>query len=377
MKRKIRLAIIGGGENSWIGHVHRTAARFDDQYEICAGVFSRDPKKSKRFGKKIGISKDRCYSNYRELAQFEKKRKDKAEVVSVMTLPGTHQKIAEFFIKNNFNVISDKAFAANLREAKSLYNAVSKNKKVLYALTHNYSAYSIVRHAKKMIEDNKIGKIEHVNVEYIQDWSKGETIKKSNAKKIFRWKLDKQHVGISTVLNELGTHAYHLMNFITGLQGKSVFADIKQVSREIKMDDNAQILINFENGAKGIFWASTSTKGTIYGLRIRIFGTKGSIEWVQNDPNYLIYTPLNKATRKIERDYNEAGFSKKFTRIKHGHPEGYLSAFANIYKEFASHLRNKNKKSRYFYPTAYEGLLTAKFIDASVRSSKIKRWVNI
>ena len=373
---KLSLGIVGGGPKSWIGHVHRISARFDDKYEIVAGVFSRNSKLSVSFGKTLGISKDRCYSTFKEMALKESKRNDGIEVVSIMTPPSSHQIIAEKFIEKNINIISDKPFAGNLDQAKKLYKKIKSNKKIKYALTHNYSAYPMVREAKVLVEKGKIGKIEYVNVEYIQDWSGGTKINVRNAKKKLKWKIDNKIVGVSAVLNEIGTHAYHLATYISGLKGEKIFADIKQISKKIKMDDNAQVMINFTNGAKGMFWTSVMAKGGVYGLRIRVFGSKGSIEWVQNDPNYLKLNPDKGAVRYLERGFHNAELSKKFSRIKFGHPEGYLDAFANIYREFADSLKNKSKK-RYFYPNEDEGLETAKFINACKVSSKNKRWVKI
>ena len=373
---KLSLGIVGGGPKSWIGHVHRISARFDDKYEIVAGVFSRNSKLSISFGKTLGISKDRCYSTFKEMALKESKRNDGIQVVSIMTPPSSHQIIAEKFIEKNINIISDKPFAGNLDQAKKLYKKIKSNKKIKYALTHNYSAYPMVREAKVLIEKGKIGKIEYVNVEYIQDWSDGTKINLRNAKKKLKWKIDNKIVGASAVLNEIGTHAYHLATYISGLKGEKIFADIKQISKKIKMDDNAQVMINFTNGAKGMFWTSVMAKGGVYGLRIRVFGSKGSLEWVQNDPNYLKLNPDKGAVRYLERGFHNAELSKKFSRIKFGHPEGYLDAFANIYREFADSLKNKSKK-RYFYPNEDEGLETAKFINACKVSSKNKRWVKI
>ena len=372
--KKLKLGIIGGGPNSWIGHVHRISSRFDDKYEIVAGVFSRNSKQSTSFGKSIGVSEDRCYSNYLTMANKESLRKDKIDVVSIMTPPGSHQIIAEKFIDKNIHIISDKPFAADLKQAKSLFNKIKKNKKIKYALTHNYSAYPMVREAKVLIEKGKIGKVEDINFEYVQDWSEGKTINKKNSRKMFRWKLDKKIVGVSTVLNELGSHACHLASYMSGLKTKKVFADITQVSKTVKMDNNAKVLIEFDNGAKGMFWTSCTARGGVYGLRIRIFGSKGSLEWVQNDPTYLKYNPSKGAVRILERGFHDASFSKKFSRIKFGHPEGYLDAFSNIYREFAESLKSKK---RTFYPNEDEGYETAKFIDACKRSSKSKKWVKL
>ena len=372
--KKLKLGIIGGGPNSWIGHVHRIASRFDDKYEIVAGVFSRNLKQSNKFGESIGVNKDRCYSSYLNMANKESLRKDKIDVVSIMTPPGSHQIIAEKFIDKNIHIISDKPFAADLIQAKSLFKKIKKNKKIKYVLTHNYSAYPMVREAKILIEKGKIGKVEDINFEYIQDWSEGKSINKKNYKKIFSWKLDKKIVGNSAVLNELGSHACHLASYMSGLKTKKVFADITQLSKTVKMDNNAKILIEYNNGAKGMFWTSCTARGGVYGLRIRIFGTKGSIEWVQNDPTYLKYNPSRGAVRILERGFHDATFSKKFSRIKFGHPEGYLDAFSNIYREFADSLKSKK---RTFYPNEDEGYETAKFIDACKRSSKTKKWVNL
>jgi predicted dehydrogenase len=372
--KKLKLGIIGGGPNSWIGHVHRISSRFDDKYEIVAGVFSRNSKQSTSFGKSIGVSEDRCYSNYLTMANKESLRKDKIDVVSIMTPPGSHQIIAEKFIDKNIHIISDKPFAADLKQAKSLFNKIKKNKKIKYALTHNYSAYPMVREAKVLIEKGKIGKVEDINFEYVQDWSEGKTINKKNSRKMFRWKLDNKIVGVSTVLNELGSHACHLASYMSGLKTKKVFADITQVSKTVKMDNNAKVLIEFDNGAKGMFWTSCTARGGVYGLRIRIFGSKGSLEWVQNDPTYLKFNPSKGAVRILERGFHDASFSKKFSRIKFGHPEGYLDAFSNIYREFAESLK---LKKRTFYPNEDDGYETAKFIDACKRSSKSKKWVKL
>ena len=302
--KRLRLGIIGGGPGSWIGHVHRIASRFDDKFKIVSGVFSRNHKINQSFGNSIGLKKDRCYKNYKELCLAEKKRKDGIEVVAIMTPPGSHQEIAELFIKNNIHVISDKPFAGSLSQAKKLYKTITRNKKIVYGLTHNYSAYPMVRYAKKLIEEKKLGNVEYVNVEYIQDWSNGKKVTPATAKKVFKWKLDKKIAGVSTVLNEIGSHAYHLCNYITGLKGVKLFADIKQYSKKIKFDTNAQVFINYENGAKGLFWASTTAKGGVYGLKIRVFGSKGSMEWVQNDPTYLKFSSANGATKILERGFN-------------------------------------------------------------------------
>jgi len=234
----------------------------------------------------------------------------------------------------------------------------------------------MVREAKNLVKNGKIGKIEFINVEYVQDWAMGIKINQKNIKRILGWKSDRKIVGVSAVLNEIGSHAYHLAIYISGLKGSKVLANIKKISKKIKVDESVQAMIDFNNGAKGMFWASTLAKGGVYGLRIRIFGSKGSLEWVQNNPGYLKFNPGNRAVRLLEKGFHDAKFSKQFTRIKHGHPEGYLDAFANIYREFANSIRDKSKKS-YFYPGEDEGLETAKFINACKISSQKKKWIKL
>jgi predicted dehydrogenase len=375
MKKILKLGIVGGGPGSWIGNIHRISSGIDGKYKICAGSFSRNVKTSSSFGSSLNLNKNRCYSNYKTMADRESEREDGIDVVAIMTPPGSHQIIAEYFIKKNFHVISDKPFASTYDQAKKLYSTIKKNKKIIYGLTHNYSAYPMVRMAKKLVKDGKIGNIEFVNVEYVQDWSNGIEVTKKNSKKIFRWKLDKKVVGSSAVLNEIGTHAYHLANYISGLKGSSLFADIKKFNKKINLDNNAQVLLNYENGAKGMFWTCISAKGGNYGLRIRIFGSKGSLEWVQNDPNYLKLNPAKGAVKILEKGFHEADFSKNFARVKSGHPEGYVDAFANIYNEVADHINSKDSKKMRYYPTAYEGLLTAKFIQTCIDSSRKKKWL--
>ena len=378
--KQLKIGFVGGGPNSGIGRTHLVASRMDNKFILCAGVFSKNFNKSINYGISLNLKKDRCYSNYNEMAKKESERLNGIDVVAIMTPPSSHQKIAEAFIERNIHVISDKPFAANLKQAKSLLKSINKNKKIVYALTHNYSAYPMVREAKKIVENEKLGKIEMINVEYVQDWGNGTLINHKNSKKILYWRAEKNIQGISSVLNEIGTHAYHLALYITGLKGKKIFADIKQVSTKVNCDDNAQVFINYENGAKGILWASTTAKGGIYGLRIRIFGTKGSIEWVQKDPNYLKFNPAKGAVKILEKDFNEAKYSSRFSRISYGHPEGFFDAFANIYSETATAIlnkKNRKKNNKYLFPTAEEGYLTAKFVDTCKRSSSKKQWVKL
>ena len=242
MKKILKLGIVGGGPGSWIGNIHRIASRIDGKYTICAGSFSRNLKTNINFGASLNLKKNRCYSNYKIMADSEYKRADGIDVVAIMTPPGSHQEIAEYFIKKKFHVISDKPFASTYTQAKKLYSIIKKNKKIIYGLTHNYSAYPMVRTAKKLVKDGKIGKIEFVNVEYVQDWSGGVAVNKINAKKIFRWKLDKKIVGSSAVLNEIGSHAYHLSHYISGLKGSSLFADMKKFSKPVKTLRDERIL---------------------------------------------------------------------------------------------------------------------------------------
>ena len=377
-KNKIRIGFIGGGPNSFIGYTHRLAARFDNRFDFVAGVFSKNKKKSIAFGKSLGLDLNRCYNDYKTMAKKESERSDGVEAIGIMTPSGDHYKIAKEFIKSNIHIICDKPLTANVKDAIALEKLVNK-KNIVFALTHNYSAYPMLREAKELVTKNKIGKIKVINVEYPQGYT--VAVKKKDEKSTLKWRLDKEMCGPSMILAEIGTHAYHLMRYVTGLEVKEVSAEVNSLSDEISVDDNAFMIVRMNNKARGSIWVSSAATGGENGLKIRVYGTKGAVEWLQDDPNILKYTELDKSTKIITRASNAvSNLSIKSSRVAAGHPEGFFEAFANIYTEFAYAIQNNKKKSnpKLVHPTVNDGVKGIKFISAAKKSSnQNSKWIKI
>ncbi len=377
-KPKIRIGFVGGGPNSFIGYSHRLASRFDNRFSFVAGVFSRDIKKSIKFGISLGLDPSRCYSNYNVMAKKEFKRKDGIQALGIMTPSGDHYKIAKPFIEKKIHIISDKPLTATLEDAIKLEKLIKKHK-VVFALTHNYSAYPMLREAKSIIENGMIGKVMLFNVEYPQGYTVG--ISKKNESTILKWRLDKKLCGPSMILAEIGTHAYHLLRYVTNLEVKEISAEVNSLSPELSVDDNAFMMLRMKNNARGSIWVSSAATGGENGLKIRVYGNKGSVEWFQDDPNNLKFVELNKPIKIITRASNfVSDLSMKSSRLVAGHPEGFFEAFANIYTEFANSIYNynKNKKLKYTHPSIEDGVKGIKFIFAAKKSSKQNsKWIKI
>ena len=377
-KNKIRIGFIGGGPNSFIGYTHRLAARFDNRFEFVAGVFSKDKKKSIAFGKSLGLDPKRCYNDYKTMANKETERSDGIEAVGIMTPSGDHYKIAKDFIQRKIHIICDKPLTAKVEDAVALEKLVKKTK-IIFALTHNYSAYPMLREAKELISKNKIGKIKVINVEYPQGYT--VALKKKDEKNTLKWRLDKNMCGPSMILAEIGTHAYHLMRYVTDLEVKEVSAEVNSLSEEISVDDNAFMIVRMNNQARGSIWVSSAATGGENGLKIRVYGTKGAVEWLQDDPNNLKFTELNAPTKIITRASNSvSNLSIQSSRVAAGHPEGFFEAFANIYTEFAESIisSKKNKKNKFLHPSIEDGVKGIKFIFAAKKSSnQNSKWIKI
>ena len=338
---KIRIGFVGGGPNSFIGYTHRLSARFDNRFDFVAGVFSSNKKKSIEFGQSLGIKKDRCYKNYKEMAEKEAKRNDGVEALGIMTPSGDHYAIAREFIKRKVHIICDKPLTSNIKDAENLKKLILKHN-VIFALTHNYSAYPMLREAKEIIANGKIGKITLINIEYPQGYTVG--IKKEDEKATLKWRLDKNQSGPSMILSEIGTHSFHLLSYVTGLEVKELAAEVNSISPEITVDDNAFILLRMKNGARGSIWVSSAATGGENGLKIRVYGNKGGVEWLQDDPNNLKFIELNTPIKILTRASNNVSkFSLESSRVAAGHPEGFFEAFANIYTEFADLVTSSKK----------------------------------
>jgi len=376
--KKIPIGFVGGGPNSFIGYTHRLAARFDNRFEFVAGVFSRDMKQSKAFGISLGLDPSRCYADYISMANEETKRSDGIEALGIMTPSGDHYKIAKIFVEKNIHIICDKPLTATIEEAKKLEQLVKK-KKIIFALTHNYSAYPMLREAKALVEKGQVGEVLVINVEYPQGYTVG--IKKKDEASTLKWRLDKKMCGPSMILAEIGTHAYHLLRYVTGLEVKEVSAEVNSLSPELSVDDNAFLILRMKNKARASIWVSSAATGGENGLKIRVYGTKGSVEWLQDDPNILKFIELNKSTKIITRANNEvSNLSLESSRLAAGHPEGFFEAFANIYTEFADTITSnkKQKSAKYKFPNLSDGVKGIKFIFAAKKSSNSNsKWVKL
>ena len=364
--KKIKIGFVGGGPSSFIGYTHRLAARFDNRFDFVAGVFSRDKKKSIDFGSSLGLDPSRCYANYNEMAKEESKRSDGIKALGIMTPSGDHYKIAKLFIENKIHIICDKPLTATVEDAIKLQKLVKKNK-IVFALTHNYSAYPMLREAKNLVEKGKLGKVLLINVEYPQGYTVG--IKKKDEKSTLKWRLDKKMCGPSMILAEIGTHSYHLLRYVTNLEAKEISAEVNSLSSEISVDDNAFLILRMNNKARASIWVSSAATGGENGLKIRVYGTKGAVEWFQDEPNHLKFTELNKSAKIITRASNDVSdFSLKSSRLAAGHPEGFFEAFSNIYTEFADCILSNNKTNHTF-PNIEDGVKGIKFIFAAKKSS--------
>lgn len=380
-KSRIRLGMVGGGQGAFIGAVHRLAARMDDQYELVAGALSADPAKAKASGEELGLAADRIYADYAAMAKAEAKRADGIEAVSIVTPNHMHFPVAKAFIEAGIHVICDKPVTLNLKEAKALQALLAKHPKVIFALTHNYSCYPLIRQARAMVAAGALGEIRVVQGEYPQDWLTA-ALEKSGQKQA-TWRTDPKRSGAGGALGDIGTHTYQLMSFVSGLTGDEVSADLNAFGKDRVLDDNAHVMLRFKGGAKGLLWASQIAPGNENALKIRVYGSKGGLEWAQENPNELWFTPYGEAKRLITR--GGAGSSPaaaRLTRVPPGHPEGYLEGFANCYAEIARAIIARRSGKRpdkdVTFPGITDGVAGMAFIEACVASSaKNGRWTKL
>ncbi|MEO1517892.1 MAG: Gfo/Idh/MocA family oxidoreductase [Bacteroidota bacterium] len=381
MNRKMRMGMVGGGRGAFIGAVHRMAAALDGEIELVCGAFSSNPEKSKLSGKDLMLPPDRVYGSFEEMILAEKKlpEGERMDFVSIVTPNHVHFPPAKMALENGFHVVCDKPLCFNMKEAKALVRLVKKTG-LLFALTHNYTGYPMVKQARSMIQKGKIGKVRKVVVEYPQGWLSTK-VEDSNQKQA-AWRTDPKRSGAAGAMGDIGTHAENLAEYITGLQIKRLCADINTFVEGRLLDDDGNVFIEYDNGAKGILFASQIAAGEENNLRIRIYGEKAGLEWHQQEPNTLLVKWLSKPTEiyrtGVGKLSNEA---LAHIRIPAGHPEGYLEAFANIYRNFAICLRARlaGKKPKAIYsdfPTVEDGLRGMQFIDKVIASGKSKqKWV--
>ena len=370
---KIRLGMVGGGIGAFIGDVHRMAARLDNRYELVAGAFSSDPARSKESAASLGIAEDRAYDDFETMARAEGERADGIEAVAIVTPNHLHHGPAKAFLEAGIHVICDKPLTSSLEHAEELRDLVAE-KELLFAVTYNYSGYPMVRQARDMVAAGEMGNIRVVQVEYPQDWL--STDLESSGQKQAAWRTDPKQAGAGGSLGDIGTHAFQLVEFVTGLEVKSLLADLNAFVPGRQLDDNAQILLRFNNGARGSLWASQVAVGHENGLRIRVYGDKASLEWFQEQPNQLRFSVLGEPPRFITTGSGATGeTANAATRIPGGHPEGFLEAFANLYRDFADQIEARNTQqeaaaSSCLVPTVADGLKGVEFVEKAVASSQ-------
>ena len=382
---RIRLGMVGGGAGAFIGAVHRMAARLDDQFDLIAGALSSTPEKAIASGRDLGLDPSRTYSSYKEMAIREAKLKNGIEAVSIVTPNHVHYDAAKEFLKRGIHVICDKPLTSNLADAKKL-KKVADESGALFVLTHNYTGYPMVRQAREMVADGALGDIRIVQAEYPQDCLT-EAVEQTGSKQA-AWRTDPAQSGAGGSTGDIGTHAYNLASFISGLELDSLAADLDSFVEGRRLDDNAHVMLRFkakgsEKPAKGMLWCSQVAPGHENGLKVRVYGTKGGLEWVQADPNYLWFTPFGGEKRLITRGGVGAGAAAaRVTRVPSGHPEGYLEAFATIYSEAARAINARKAGEAVdpavIYPTVDDGVKGVAFVEACVASSrKNGGWVKL
>lgn len=376
----IRLGMVGGGAGAFIGGVHRMASRLDNRFELVAGALSSSAEKAQTSGRELGLAADRIYSNYKEMATREARLKNGIEAVAIVTPNHVHYDAAKEFLKHGIHVICDKPLTSTLADARKL-KKIADESDALFVLTHNYTGYPMVRQAREMIANGELGDLRVVQVEYAQDWLT-EAVEETGAKGAV-WRTDPAQSGLGGATGDIGTHAFNLASFVTGLTLDSLAADLDSFVPGRRLDDNAHVMLRFAGGAKGMLWCSQVAPGNENALRLRVYGTKGGLEWAQEDPNRLWFTPFGEQKRLITRGGAGVGAAAtRVTRIPGGHPEGYLEAFATIYTEAANAIQarrdNTMPDSAVIYPTIDDGVKGMAFIDACVRSSgKNGSWVSL
>ena len=379
--RKLKMGMIGGGKNAFIGAVHRIAANMDGLIELHCGAFSSNPEVSLESGKELGLSEDKCYESYTQMIEEEAKLapEQRMDFVSIVTPNHAHFAPAMLALENGFHVVLDKPMTLSLAEAKLLEQKV-KETGLYLCLTHTYAGYPMVKQARSLVAENHLGKIRKIMVEYPQGWL--STDFENDGNKQAAWRTDPSKSGISGCMGDIGTHAAHLAEYISGLKITQICADINTVVANRRLDDDGNVLLKFDNGANGILVASQIAAGEENSLKIKVYGEKGGLEWHQMEPNTLIVKWLDSPAQ-LYRTGNgylspEAAFN---TRIPSGHPEGYLEAFGNLYKNFALTLQSKldGKEPTALmldFPTVQDGVRGMAFIENVIASGKSsEKWI--
>jgi predicted dehydrogenase len=385
MSRKIRYGMIGGGRGAFIGAVHRSAAAIDQQIELVCGAFSSDPERSRASGRDLFLPAERCYGSFQEMMRQEAAlpSDQRMDFVTIVTPNNHHLPAAQLALQHGFHVLSDKPAALNLAQARKLRQVVKKTG-LLYGLTYTYTGYPLVKEARALVRSGRLGKVRKVVVEYPQGWF--ATLLEATGQKQAVWRTDPKQCGAGGCVGDIGTHAENLVHYITGAEIKELAADASILVPGRRLDDDINVLIRLDNGAKGVLHASQISVGEENNLNIRVWGEIGGLEWHQKDPNTML---VKWPDRPMEVYRTACGYlgaaAKAATRTPPAHPEGYLEAFANIYKNFATHIRAFQESRKLAaddpaldYPHIEDGVRGMAFIDAVLKSSaKNAKWTRL
>ncbi|MGI3777616.1 MAG: Gfo/Idh/MocA family protein [Janthinobacterium lividum] len=371
MPRRLRLGMVGGGQGAFIGAVHRIAARLDDRWELVAGAFSSDPARGRASADTFHVAPDRAYDDFAEMAAREAAREDRVDAVAIVTPNHLHAQAATAFVERGIAVICDKPMTHRLEDALALA-ALVERRGVPFLLTHNYTGYPLVRQAREMVLAGALGTIRVVQVEYPQEWL--TTRLEDSGHRQAAWRTDPAQSGEAGCLGDIGTHAFNLAEFVTSLRCERVAADLSAFVPGRRVDDNAHMLLRFAGGARGMLWSSQVAPGNENGLRLRVYGEAGGLEWAQEQPNQLVYSPYGEAPRVIRR---AGAGATQASRIPAGHPEGYLEAFAQLYRDFADRLETGAEGDAPL-PGVAEGVRGLRFIAAGLASTRAdSRWADV
>ncbi|MEM6390356.1 MAG: Gfo/Idh/MocA family oxidoreductase [Pseudomonadota bacterium] len=369
---RIRWGQVGGGQGAFIGEVHRIAARIDNRFELVAGAFSSTPQKAQASGRELCVAGDRSYDDFRLMAEREAARPDGIQAVSIVTPNHMHYPAAREFLRRGIHVISDKPLTSDLEDARRLTaiaNTAREETGTRFFVTYNYTAYPLIRQAREMVAAGDLGAIRVVQVEYAQDWL-ARPVEHEGLKQA-EWRTDPKRSGGGGAIGDIGTHAFHLAGYVTGLGVEALAADLHSFGAGRALDDNAHILLRYAGGARGVLWCSQVATGCENGLRLRVYGDAGGLEWAQENPNELMFTPMGEATRRITRNGNAfAPGPGMGPRIPAGHPEGYLEGFAALYSDIADCIEDPGAEHPAYLPDIGQGLRGMEFIDAAIRSSQ-------
>lgn len=381
VQRRLRLGMVGGGDGAFIGSVHRIAARLDDCYELVAANLSSDAERAAASAAGLRLDPARSYADYKAMALAEAARPDGIDAVAIVTPNYLHAPMATAFLEAGIHVICDKPLAISLAEGEALA-ALARERNKVFALTHVYSGYPMVRHAREMVAAGEIGDVRLVQVEYPQDWLAEESTQSDEYQRN-NWHNDPLRAGPNGCLGDIGSHAYHLAGYVSGMLPNEILAELHAFTPGRRLDDHVQVMLRYANGARGMLWSSQMATGCENGLRLRVYGTKASLDFEQEHPNQLWLTPQGGCAQRLTRGRVRGTAAEAASRVPSGHPEGYLEAFAQLYTDAAAQIHaidagDARPQPTLGMPDVDDGVAGLKFMDAAMESNRQgSRWIKI